>query len=322
MRYLYSVFVLAILFSCSKPGEVSKTLESSTNLHDGARYYTLNGVKHWVSIKGSTNQTTPIVIVHGGPGGNNYTFERTAGPKLEEFATVVYYEQRGGGRSEAPKDPEDYALQTLISDLDVLRDSLGVQKMTLLGYSFGAELSLRYAATHPDRVEKLILSAPAELSKSNMLVQIQGFYSIGDSKVKSGIENIMQDTTSLEAKYSSVWGIVSTPTVDKFLFLNPENAIKNRQMWSESKLVNTGLMAKVYLKNNKGDLIEKSAGLQTPALIISGAYDKNGGLHTGLALKQSLGNATIRIYENSAHFPDIEETERFAEDVKSFVGLK
>lgn len=288
-------------------------------MQNGEQFYTVNGIRHWVKVKGSEHNTTPVVIVHGGPGGNNYNFERSPGPKLEEFATVIYYEQRGSGRSDAPSDPEDYHLGTLISDLDELRDSLGLEKMVLLGYSFGAELSLRYALQHPNRVEKLILSSPAELSNSNMLVQIQGFYSLGDSITKSRIEKILRDTTALNDKYGRVWDLSSSDLVDRFLFVNPAHAKKNRELWKESKLVNTGLMAKVYIKDNKGDLVAKASGLSLPTLIISGVYDRNGGLHTGLSLKLVLPNSTIKLYENSAHFPDIEEPDRFAEDVKRFI---
>ena len=81
-------------------------------------------------------------------------------------------------------------------------------------------------------------------------------------------------------------------------------------------------MATANLKNNKNDLLPTVSGLATSTLIISGAQDKNGGFHTGLALKKVLPKSTFRIYENSAHFPDIEESERFAADVKAFLENK
>ena len=55
-------------------------------------------------------------------------------------------------------------------------------------------------------------------------------------------------------------------------------------------------------------------------LLFSGAHDKNGGFHTGLALKQVLPNSTLKIFENSAHFPDMEEPDRFAAEVKNFIS--
>jgi proline iminopeptidase len=315
------IFLLMVSVTCAQPKTSSPSLPKKT-LKDGERFITLNGIKHWVHIKGSQNKTIPIVLVHGGPGGNHYVFERTAGPELEKFATVIYYEQRGSGRSQAPTNPSDYALPALISDLKALQDSLGAPKIILLGYSFGAELSLRYAVAHPDKVDKLILSSPAELSPANMLVQIQGFYAVGDSTLRNGIEKVLKDTTELTNKYNRVWGLATSATVDKFLFVDPAKAQVNRQMWLQSKLTNTGLMAKVYLQNNKADLLSHAQNHLTPTLLISGLHDKNGGLHTALGLKQILPNSTHKIYDRSAHFPDIEEPARFAQDVKAFVKGK
>ena len=314
MRYSYFLFIAVFIVSCFPISEKNK-------LKDKECYYEVNGVKQWVKIKGSDNNNTPIVVLHGGPGGNHYSFERIVGPLLEEFSTIVYYEQRGCGRSEAPTDSTNYQLSTLINDLDILRDTLGLDKMILLGYSFGAELSLRYAITHPDRVESLILSSPVELSISNMLVQIQGFYSIGDKKLRNKIEIILQDSTSITDKYFRVWNICSTEIVDKFLFVDQNVAKKNRQLWNESNLPNKGsrFLAKTYFETTKMDLIETVTNLKIPTLIICGICDKNGGLHTGLSLKQVLPNSVMKIYENSAHFPDMEESVRFANDVKNFI---
>ena len=169
-------FLIVNLFAISVKSQVIKG-----SFKEGEVYLTLNEINHWVKIKGLENKTMPIIILHGGPGGNNYVFEGTIGPLLEEFATIVYYEQRGCGRSYAAKDTNDYMMLTLINDLDELIETLGVEKVSLLGYSFGAELALRFTKQHPEKVNKLILSAPAELSTSTNLIQIQGFYSIANN---------------------------------------------------------------------------------------------------------------------------------------------
>jgi len=65
---------------------------------------------------------------------------------------VVYYEQRGCGRSASPKDPRAYSLSLLVADLDELRDALGLERIVPLGCSFGAEPAAEYALAHPIRV--------------------------------------------------------------------------------------------------------------------------------------------------------------------------
>jgi len=175
-------FLIVNLFAISVKSQVIKG-----SFKEGEVYLTLNEINHWVKIKGLENKTMPIIILHGGPWGNNYVFERTIGPLLEEFATIVYYEQRGCGRSYAAKDTNDYVMLTLINDLDELIKTLGVE---------------------------------------------------------------------------------------------------------------------------------------TQCLIITGIHDKNGGFHSGKCLDQILPNSELKLYRNSAHFPDLEETEKFASDVKSFIVSK
>ncbi|MER3552994.1 MAG: hypothetical protein C4331_01190 [Meiothermus sp.] len=121
-------------------------------LQNGEFQAEINGIYQWYRVTGASNQSVPIVIVHGGPSGNVYTFERTIGPRLEAFATLIYYEQRGSGRSESPINHQDYSIDGLIADLEALRQHWKLDKMTLLGLSFGGELALEYALRHSTTV--------------------------------------------------------------------------------------------------------------------------------------------------------------------------
>lgn len=116
----------------------------------------------------------PILIVHGGPG---YPI-RAPLPGLRPLAaehTLYYYDQRGCGRSTKPfdrfKSKNYYAnmkelestlgIAAQVADMERIRRILGQDKLVLLGHSFGGFLAAMYAAEFPDRVEALILVAPA-----------------------------------------------------------------------------------------------------------------------------------------------------------------
>jgi proline iminopeptidase len=100
-----------------------------------------------------------IVAIHGGPGGemNNIA------PDLEPLArrhVVIYYDQRGGGRSPVPRDvPVGWTEH--VADLEALRAAWGLRRMTIAGYSWGGLLALLYALDHVERVERLALVSPA-----------------------------------------------------------------------------------------------------------------------------------------------------------------
>ena len=71
--------------------------------YDGGSFLDNDGVRLWYRLEGP--QTAPVVaVVHGGPGYNTFTFERTAGRLLAEHFRVLYFDQRGCGRSHAVDD--------------------------------------------------------------------------------------------------------------------------------------------------------------------------------------------------------------------------
>jgi proline iminopeptidase len=101
----------------------------------------------------------PTVVLHGGPGAHHdYLL-----PGVDALATdreLIYYDQRGGGRSAVPRDvPVGWTEQ--VADLEALRERWGLERLALAGYSWGALLALLYALEHPVRVERLALISPA-----------------------------------------------------------------------------------------------------------------------------------------------------------------
>ncbi|WP_438825388.1 alpha/beta fold hydrolase [Bacillus sp. JJ927] len=292
-------------------------------LKDGEQYIDLSGIKHWCKVAGAAHNTIPLVIVHGGPGGNQYVFERTLGLKLEEYITVVYYEQRGCGRSEAPKDDNDYSINTLIEDLEELRKRLNAEKINLLGYSFGGQLYLEYALKYPKNVETMVLQAPLLDDFDDMYtVQIEGFLQVTKGKMKEKILIISNSEIPLKEKNNQVWSIVDTETVDRLLFKNEEFAKLNRSLWEESKLNNTGKMSKVIFETKSTlPLIERIKDLEAETCVIVGAHDYNTGVGMSSRITRQMKKSKLVIFENSAHFPDIEETNKVYETIIEFLEM-
>ena len=101
----------------------------------------------------------PTVILHGGPGAHHdYLL-----PGFDALATrreLIYYDQRGGGRSQVPRDvPVGWREQ--VEDLEALRELWKLEHLTIAGYSWGGLLALLYATEYPERVGRLALISPA-----------------------------------------------------------------------------------------------------------------------------------------------------------------
>lgn len=105
-----------------------------------------------------------VVVLHGGPGAH-HDYLLPGFDRLASGRTLIYYDQRGGGRSAVGRDvPVDAREQ--VHDLEALRDVWGHQRMHLCGYSWGALLAMLYAIAHPDRVASLALVSPAPAARA------------------------------------------------------------------------------------------------------------------------------------------------------------
>jgi proline iminopeptidase len=239
------------------------------------------------------------VIVHGGPGGNNYAFERTIGPRLEQLTTVIYYEQRGCGRSEAPAEPEAYSLPLLVADLEALRQAWRQERIIPLGYSFGGEVALEYALAHPDRVSKLIVQAPGVGDADQIAyVQLAGFTLVAREEDKNAVQQILAADGSPQDRLAKVWQAVDRETVDRFLFHNRDAARLNRQLWQESGLVNTGQMERALARQPRSSpsLQERLPLVRVPTLVIVGLYDRNSGVDVNRDVATLIPHAALALF--------------------------
>lgn len=127
------------------------------------------GHKIWYRTVKSSNisdSTAPILLLHGGPGlGSDYLepLERLA----DQGHTVIRFDQLGGGRSDRPRDVSIWTLQGCIGQIDSIRAALGLDRIHLLGHSWGGMVALEYLLTRPSGVQSTILCSP--------VVSVQGW---------------------------------------------------------------------------------------------------------------------------------------------------
>jgi pimeloyl-ACP methyl ester carboxylesterase len=120
-------------------------------------YRRLGGVDQWVMIRGESVDNPPLILLHGGPGLSETGFFRHFNAPLETSFTVVYWEQRGAGKSFDRKIPRSsMRVEQFISDLDELVGAvctrLGKTKVAIFGHSWGSALGPLYAARFPEKV--------------------------------------------------------------------------------------------------------------------------------------------------------------------------
>jgi proline iminopeptidase len=156
MKSLLVVLVLCALAGAqTKPSKYGPVTEGYFHGADGVRlFYRKVG-------KGSST----VVFLHGGPGlgigDGGYDME----PLARKHALLMY-DQRGSGRSQIVADPKLLTVEYQIRDLEEFRKHFKLERMTLVGLSWGAGLAALYASAHPERVERLLLVSPMPPAKT------------------------------------------------------------------------------------------------------------------------------------------------------------
>lgn len=101
----------------------------------------------------------PVVVLHGGPGAD-HGYLLPGFDVLASGRTLIYYDQRGGGRSPVERSVP-VGWQEQVADLEALRSAWDLETLTIAGYSWGGLLAMLYAAHHPERVARLALVSAA-----------------------------------------------------------------------------------------------------------------------------------------------------------------
>ncbi|MGN6170250.1 MAG: alpha/beta hydrolase, partial [Solirubrobacteraceae bacterium] len=124
-------------------------------------YRRLGGLDQWVMIRGESVANPPLILLHGGPGWSETAFFRHFNAPVEKTFTVVYWDQRGAGKSFDCGIPRSsMTVEQFLSDLDELVDAvcerLGKNRVAIFGHSWGSALGVLYAARFPEKVAAYI----------------------------------------------------------------------------------------------------------------------------------------------------------------------
>jgi proline iminopeptidase len=125
------------------------------------------GQGHRVYVEQCGNpEGMPVVVLHGGPGGGcSPAMRRYFDP---EVYRIILFDQRGCGRSRPHASVEDNTTWHLVADIELIRETLGIDRWIVFGGSWGATLSLIYGQTHPDHTAALVLRGVFLMTKPEL----------------------------------------------------------------------------------------------------------------------------------------------------------
>lgn len=250
-----------------------------------------------------------IIVLHGGPDFNQ-TYLLPEMDRLSDSFRLIYYDQRGRGKSGDGVRPEDVTLASDIADMDKVRQHFQADAVVLLGHSWGAVLALEYALRYPERVSHLILMNPAPASADDYKQLRKEWL----EKRAADMERRKSIAASAAYKEGDPDAVIAYYRIHfKPAFARPENFEKviARLMGSftkegilkaraiEDRLMNDTWSMPEY------DLLPKLKSLKIPTLVISGDHEFIPAA-TAEHITQAIPNARLVMLKDCGHFTYLE----------------
>jgi proline iminopeptidase len=260
----------------------------------------------------------PTLVCHpGGPGFSSLYFGDLAG--LDQELELVLLDPRGTGGS----DPAgDYQIADYASDVEELREHLGLERMLLFGHSHGGVVAMEYAATHPDRVERLILASTLP---------------------RHGPEQEAALQQAIEARKGEPWyedGVAALQAELKGEFADGRELMELSRRMMPFYYADYGEREQRHVASLAGDslcvdatkLWEKEIfehfdmrpllpSLTMPTLVIMGDRDFITGPACGAELASAIPDAETVVLPDAGHMIFVEAPEQFRGAVLSFLGV-
>ena len=269
-------------------------MDSALEVRSG--YVPVPGGNVWFAQYGDDNDT-PVFVLHGGPGFPHNVYAPLTG--LATTRPVILYDQLGCGRSDRPTDTALWTIGRFVEELDQLRRHLGIDKMHILGHSWGGTLALEYNARHPARVEKLILVSPL-VSASRWMTDAADLLAELPEDVQATIARHEQtgvyDTPEYQEACSvfydrHVCRIVPRPQIYQDSVAGFGLDVYH-YMWGPSEFACTGTLQTF-------EFADRLAALSLPVLFLCGRHDE-ARPETLAQFQRAVPGAQLHVFENSA----------------------
>lgn len=301
-----------------------------------SEYLSVDGARLFLMTRGADRRAPVLLWLHGGPGGAERPLFRYFNGDLENRFVVVYWDQRGAGRSFDKKaDPHLLSVARHLADLDAvvdhLRRDLGREKIILVGHSWGATLGLLYVQAHPDKVSAFVGVGPlislreAQQAEYDFVLSEASRRKDDDvlarlRKIGSPPHKTVAQMSSMEALADRYGGAFYTDPHKMWIVLRGIFAGVVTP-WEIPRLIR-GIHVSLEAMNEELlglDLARSVPAVDVPVFFFLGRHDRHADATLAAAYLEALRAPVKRSiwFEDSAHNVPFEETDRFNAEVES-----
>ena len=277
---------------------------------ENGQTFDIPGGKIYYEVTG-TGTSTPLVVVNGGPGfDHTYLHIASAWDTLGKNRRIIFYDQRGDGRSGPLKQGQSCTLADQIADLEALRAHLGFEKWDMLGHSWGGYLSMAYSARHPERISHLmIVDSAAPKFADTLFLFAQIFPEITERRNGYTFADEMGDKAASDASIHDYLTMLFYSAEKRDAFV--------AQM--SSGAYNKTVFQSVISDLPRFDLNPELPKYKFPVMVVTGRYDINVAPQVAYKIHQAIPGSRFVVFEKSGHIPFYEEPEAFVHAAEEFL---
>jgi len=269
----------------------------------------VNGIQLWYKVAGKGKR--PILVVQGpGWGLGSAYLEQTFAP-LEDQITVIYYDTRGSGRSERPKNAEEINVGYMVEDLEALRQHLELSSFALIGHSHGGYIALNYALKYQKCLSHLILVG-GMLGVSEVEADVQrNLPKLAKTEKFAEAAKALEESNS--PKSDEEFGALFQRTLPLYFYDPDEGA----SVFCRLKLANPVLSASAATSasNSRFAVRNDLHKIRVPTLVLVGRHDFITSPEQAQIIQEGIAGSKMVVLEKSGHYPWLEEPDAFFGEV-------
>lgn len=292
-------------------------------------YIDVDGKSLYYEIHGEDDRDV-LLYLHGGPGASCMDYADQA-KMLGAHLKVIIFDQWGVLRSDSIGEKEPYGMDIQLAQIERIRQLLGIDRWSVLGHSYGGLLAVRYGQKYPDAVDKILLECPSlwfpDSARSIARHFEDHFRRNGDMETLAECQRIQQtdyhdnsvmfDLLELldRVKDPKARNYLHSISFEEYLQCCHAEQITDEQ-WGKAErhlmcLIEEGTMLENYLPVLKS--------LHKPVLLMNGRYDPACSRAQIDYVINEVDGAQQVWFENSGHFPRLEEPEKYTQCVLGFL---
>jgi len=285
----------------------------------------IHSIELWYRVTGAG----PVLIVQPpGWGIGAEVYEQTFKP-LESACTIVYYDTRGSGKSQAPANADDMNVGVIVEDLEALRVHLGLDSFALIGHSHGGLIALNYALKYQQYLSHLLLLdaqlvGPLEYGHSSKKEEQRVFSELVKDAVFAEALEFFQSAGSFGALFQMKSDAEFSAFLARImpLYLKNSQYAPNLQEYVKNHKLPLAALIATASSDERFPVTATLNTINVPTLVLNGMYDIFCSASRARAMHEHIKGSKLMVFENSGHFPWVEEPELFFATVTNFLKSK